>query len=66
MCLAPPDAPHDTVALVVVSRDGSLTRLAIPGHTAAPTGSISMPVTQIATVQVVLADNGHVMLQRSI
>lgn len=70
VCLAPPDAPHDTVALVVVSRDGSLTRLAtwvaIPGHTAAPTGSISMPVTQIATVQVVLADNGHVMLQRSI
>ncbi|ELR85492.1 putative transmembrane anti-sigma factor domain protein [Mycobacterium avium MAV_120709_2344] len=58
------------MALVVVSRDGSLTRLAtwvaIPGHTAAPTGSISMPVTQIATVQVVLADNGHVMLQRSI
>lgn len=70
VCLAPPDAPHDTVALVVVGRDGSQTRLAtwvaIPGHTATPTGSISMPVTQISAVQVVLADNGHVMLQRSI
>jgi anti-sigma factor RsiW len=70
VCLAPPDAPHDTVALVVVGRDGSQTQLAtwvaIPGHTAMPTGSVSMPVNQIAAVQVVLADNGHVMLQRSI
>jgi len=53
-----------------VGRDGSQTRLAtwvaIPGHTAAPSGSISMPVNQIAAVQVVLADNGHVMLQRSV
>lgn len=70
VCLAPPDAHHDTVALVVVGRDGSQTRLAtwvaIPGHTATPAGSISTPVNQIAAVQVVLADNGHVMLQRSI
>jgi anti-sigma factor RsiW len=70
VCLAPPDAHHDTVALVVVGRDGSQTRLAtwvaIPGHTATPTGSISTPVDQIATVQVVMADNGQVLLQRSI
>jgi anti-sigma factor RsiW len=70
VCTAPVDAHHDTVALVVVGRDGSQSRLAtwvaIPGRTATPTGSISMPVDQIAAVQVVLADNGRVMLERSV
>ncbi|GFG67747.1 anti-sigma-L factor RslA [Mycobacterium kubicae] len=70
VCTAPLNAHQDAVALVVLGRDGSQTRLAtwvaIPGHAAAPTGSISMPVGQIAAVQVVLADNGQVMLQRSI
>jgi anti-sigma factor RsiW len=70
VCTAPVDAHHDTVALVVVGRDGSQTRLAtwvaIPGHSATPTASISTPVDQIAAVQVVLADNGAVMLQRSV
>jgi anti-sigma factor RsiW len=70
VCLAPPDAHHDTVALVVAGRDGSQTRLAtwvaIPGHTATPTGSISTPINQIAAVQVVLADNGQVLLERSV
>jgi anti-sigma factor RsiW len=70
VCTAPVDAHHDTVALVVVGRDGSQTRLAtwvaIPGHSATPTASISTPVDQIAAVQVVLAHNGAVMLQRSV
>ena len=70
VCNAPVDAHHDTVALVVVGRDGSQSRLAtwvaVPGHSAMPTASISTPVDQIAAVQVVLADNGAVMLQRSV
>jgi anti-sigma factor RsiW len=70
VCLAPPDAHHDALAMVVVGRDGSKTRLATwvaePGHTATPAGSISTPVDQIAAVQVVAADSGQVLLQRSL
>jgi anti-sigma factor RsiW len=54
VCLAPLNAHHDTLAMVVVGRDGSQTRLAtwvaVPGHTATPAGSISMPANQIAAV----------------
>lgn len=70
VCLAPVNSHHDTLAMVVVGRDGSHTRLATwvaePGHTAKPAGSISMPVDQIAAVQVVLADSDRVLLQRSL
>ncbi len=70
VCLAPLTAHHDTLAMVVVGRDGSHTRLATwvaePGHTAMPAGSISTPVDQIAAVQVVAADSGQVLLQRSL
>ncbi|ETB10451.1 membrane protein, partial [Mycobacterium avium subsp. avium 10-9275] len=70
VCLAPLNAHHDTLAMVVVGRDGSRTRLAtwvaVPGHTASPAGSISTPVDQIAAVQVVAADSGQVLLQRSL
>jgi anti-sigma factor RsiW len=70
VCLAPVYAHHDTLAMVVVGRDGSQTRLATwvaePGHTATPAGSISTPVDQIAAVQVVAADTGQVLLQRSL
>jgi anti-sigma factor RsiW len=68
-CMAPMYAHHDTVAMVVLGRDGSQTRLAtwvaIPGDTATPAGSIALAVNQIAAVQVVLANNGQVMLERS-
>jgi anti-sigma factor RsiW len=70
VCLAPLNAHHDTVAMVVVGRDGSHTRMATwvanPGHTATPAGSISTPVDQIASVQVVSADDGQVLLERSL
>jgi hypothetical protein len=70
VCLAPLNAHHDTLAMVVVGRDGSHTRMATwvanPGHTATPAGSISTPVDQIASVQVVSAADGQVLLERSL
>jgi anti-sigma factor RsiW len=70
VCLAPVYAHHDKLAMVVVNRDGTHTQLATwvadPGHTATPAGSISTPVNEIASVQVVSADNGKVLLERSL
>ncbi len=70
VCLAPVNAHHDTLALVVVGRDGSQTRLATwvaePGHTATPAASISTPADQIASVQVVSAVNGQVLLEHTL
>src|ERR1700758_3124597 len=70
VCLAPLNAHHDAAAMVVVGRDGSHTRMATwvanPGHTASPAGSISTPVDQIASVQVVSADDGRGLLERSL
>ena len=70
VCLAPVYAHHDKLAMVVVGRDGTRTQLATwvaePGHTATPAGSISTAVDQIAAVQVVSADNGRVLLERSL
>lgn len=70
VCLAPPGASRDRLAMVVVGHDGSKTQLATwvaePGHTATPVGSISTPVDQISAVQVVSADTGQVLLQRSL
>jgi anti-sigma factor RsiW len=70
VCLAPVYAHHDKLAMVVVGRDGTHTQLATwvaePGHTATPAGSISTPADQLAAVQVVSADNGQVLLERSL
>src|SRR5271154_1349178 len=70
VCLAPLNAHHDTLAMVVVGRDGSHTRMATwtanPGHTATPAGSISTPVDQIASVQVISAADGELLLERSL
>jgi anti-sigma factor RsiW len=70
-----PTAPHeeeagDQLAMVVVGRDGSQTQLAtwvgLEGVTASPGGSTSMPIDQIAAVQVVSVDDGSVLLQRAL
>jgi putative zinc finger protein len=67
-----PDADQraDTVAMVVVGRDGRRDRLAswkaVEGVRATPAGSTSMPIDQIASVQIVSADTGSVLLQRTV
>ena len=62
--------PGDKLTLVVVGRDGSrnqlATWLALTGVTATRGGSTSMPIDQIAEVQIVSADDGDVLLQRSL
>lgn len=60
----------DQLGMVVVGRDGSQHRLAtwiaLTGVTASPGGSTSMPVDQIAAVQVISVDDGNVLLQRTL
>jgi hypothetical protein len=64
------DEAGDRLAMVVVGRDGTLTQLAtwvaLDGVSATPGGSTSMPVSQIASVQIVSVDSGAVLLQRSL
>ncbi|OBF26121.1 zf-HC2 domain-containing protein [Mycobacterium sp. ACS4331] len=64
------DDTGDTLAVVAVGRDGSRTRLAtwraLPAATALPSASTSMPMDQIASVQIVAADTGDVLLQRTL
>jgi anti-sigma factor RsiW len=64
------DEPGDKLAMEVVGRDGSQSRLAtwvaLTGVTATPGGSTSMPIDQIAAVQIVSATSGDVFLQRSL
>jgi hypothetical protein len=64
------DEAGDKLAMVVVGRDGSQTQLAtwvaLSGVPATPGGSTSMPINQIASVQIVSVDSGEVLLQRSL
>jgi hypothetical protein len=64
------DGGGDRLAMVAVGRDGShvqlATWLALDGVTAEPSGATSMPVDAIAAVQVVAADTGDVLLQKSL
>jgi len=64
------DEPPGKLAMVVVGRDGNHDRLAtwtaVKGGRATPDGSTSMRIDQIATVQIVSAETGHVLLQRTL
>jgi hypothetical protein len=64
------DEPPAKLAIVVVGRDGNHDRLAtwmaVKGARATPNGSTSMPIDQIATVEIVSADTGNVLLQRTL
>jgi anti-sigma factor RsiW len=64
------DEPPGKLAMVVVGRDGSHDRLAtwmaVDGVRATPAGSTSTPIDQIATVEIVSADTGNVLLQRTV
>jgi hypothetical protein len=60
----------DKLAMVVVGRDGTETQLAtwvaLTGVPATPGGSTSMPLREIAAVQIVSADSGDVLLERQL
>jgi hypothetical protein len=62
--------PGDKLAMVVVARDGPhsylVTWVALAGVTATPGGSTSMPIDEIAAVEIVSADTGDVLLRRSL
>ncbi|HZA08727.1 anti-sigma factor family protein [Mycobacterium sp.] len=64
------DEAGDKLAMVVVGRDGTQAQLAtwvgLAGVPATPGGSTSMPMREIAAVQIVSADTGEVLLQRSL
>jgi hypothetical protein len=64
------DQRGDTLAMVIVGRDGSHTQLAtwfaVPGVTARPNGNTPTPIDQISAVQIVAADSGDVLLQRAL
>jgi hypothetical protein len=63
------DSDEDKLAMVAVGRDGSHTQLATwmahPGVMAKPAGATSLPIDQIASVQIVSADTGDVLVQRN-
>jgi hypothetical protein len=64
------DEPPAKLAMVVVGRDGNHDRLAtwmaVKGVRATLDGNTSMPIDQIATVEIVSADTGNVLLQRTL
>ena len=66
----PEDGAGDKLAMVVVGRDGSQAQLAtwvaLTGVTATPAGHTSMPIDEIASVQIVSAETADVLLERTL
>ncbi|MBB3605497.1 hypothetical protein FHT40_005184 [Mycolicibacterium sp. BK556] len=60
----------DKLVMYVIDRDGHRVQLATwmarEGESATPTGSTAMPMEKIASVQVVKAETGDVLLERSL
>jgi hypothetical protein len=64
------DGDDDKLAMIAVGRDGSHVQLATwTAHAGTPAsleGSTSMPIDQIASVQIVSANAGAVLLRRDL
>lgn len=64
------DGNGDELAMFAVSRDGQRIQLAtwvaLEGATATPAGSTSIPIDEIAAVQIANVGNGEVLLQRNL
>jgi hypothetical protein len=64
------DAPPQNLGMVVVGRDGShnqvATWLGLSGATALPSANTPMAMNEIASVQLVSADNGEVLLESNL
>jgi hypothetical protein len=62
------DAPPQNLGMVVVARDGSQTQVAtwlgLSGATALPSANTSLPMQEIAAVQLVSPDSGQVLLEK--
>jgi hypothetical protein len=63
-------APPSNLGMVVVGRDGSRSQIAtwmgLSGATALPSGNTPLPVNEIASVQLVSADSGQVLLEKDL
>lgn len=64
------DASPQNLGMVVVGRDGSRTEVAtwlgLSGATALPSGNTTLPINEIAAVQMVSSPDGKVLLQRNL
>jgi hypothetical protein len=63
-------APPSNLGMVVVGKDGKSTQIAtwlgLSGATALPSGNTPLPIEEIASVQLVSADDGKVLLERNL